>query len=234
MMIEQQEPQQYPPPTPAEYYGPQPPVEPPAPTKKHNRAAWILAAIVGAVILLCLAGIVTAVGLIGGDKPEVTATGVVKPAASAIASAAPAEPVEEPTDADQGSGTTVRVGETLTVSGDADVDYTLVKTEQKLVDKWGDKASRGVFLLIYMKVTVKSGSDYICSCNLSFVTAGGKVYDSTWESFKGHEELDAVDLAAGQHTDGWVVFDVPKAAVAGAKIQLQPNTFQELYGYWQL
>jgi hypothetical protein len=31
-----------------------------------------------------------------------------------------------------------------------------------------------------------------------------------------------------------VVFDVPKAAVAGAKIQLQPNTFQELYGYWQL
>jgi hypothetical protein len=228
MMIEQQEPAQYPPPTSDVYQEPQPPA---TPKKKH--IGWIIAGAVAVIVTLCIGGAIVAVSVVGSsdDTPKVTATG--RPAeVTQPAETEPAEPVAVPSD--NGNGTTARIGETLSLTGTADVDYTLVRTEQKTVDQWGDRADRGVYLLVYFTVKVKSGSEFVYDGKFSYVTAAGKVYDPAFASFRGHDEFSGADVAAGQSTDGWVIFDVPKASLRGAKVQLQANEFEDLYGYWVL
>lgn len=46
----------------------------------------------------------------------------------------------------------------------------------------------------------------------------------------------STQLKAGQNSDGWVVWDMPKAQVKGAKVQLKvASLFSESeYGYWTL
>lgn len=129
-------------------------------------------------------------------------------------------------------GTTV----TATATNGLEIDYTVSKVEQKTVDKWGQKPDKGVYLLAFLKVEVNSGEDFICSCSISFIGPNGKVFEETFAEFKGHDEFKSVDVAAGQRADGWIVWDVPRSALKGGKIQLSLDNWasDNAYGYWTL
>jgi hypothetical protein len=132
---------------------------------------------------------------------------------------------------------TKKVGETLTVSNDATaVEYTLNKVEEKTSDQFGTKPEKGVYLLAYLTVKVTKGSAFVCSAELSFVSSDGKVSNESFGTFKNRPGFESAEVAAGQKTDGWVVFEVPKAEAKKGKIQLQVTNLlsDNEYGYWTL
>jgi hypothetical protein len=129
---------------------------------------------------------------------------------------------------------TAKVGETLTVTGDATEKWTLAKTELAARDEYGSKAEKGTYLLLSMKVTVSEGSTYICGCSLQLVGPDNTVYDPTYATIKNRPDLPATSVGNGQKVAGWVIFDVPNTALKDGRIQLRPNAFQDVYGYWAL
>lgn len=131
---------------------------------------------------------------------------------------------------------TAAVGGTFTVtdSEGLEAEYTLTKTITKTRDEFGDRPKRGIFLLVHVRVVVKSESEFACSCSFQFVTTAGKVYEAHYATFSGYEEFASADLAGGQNSDGWIPFDVPKAALKGGRIGFKPNSFDGEIAYWRL
>ncbi|WP_033338943.1 DUF4352 domain-containing protein [Catenuloplanes japonicus] len=131
----------------------------------------------------------------------------------------------------------VEVGQPLSVSSDTlGATWTLSKPEIKTADDFDSKPEQGRYLLVHLKTEVTKGEAYVCSCDLSVVDAGGKVYEVGYGSFDGKPDYTTASLKAGQNTDGWVVFDVSKEAAESGKIQLRVTSLFEnsAYGYWQL
>lgn len=181
---------------------------------RRNKAAIIGLAALAAVTIACGAGEST----VSGSDTE----------------------ADPPAAAESNTGTqqlTKKVGETLTVSNDSTaVNYTLAKVEQKASDSLGLKPNRGVYLLVQLNVQVTKGDAFVCSCELSFVAKDGTVSEETFASFDGRPTFQSADVAAGQKTSGWIIFDVPKAAVKGGKIQLKVTNLlaDNEYAYWAL
>lgn len=197
----------------------------PTPPKKKSKAwIWISVAVVS-VLVIC--GMLGAAVLFAADD-------AAKQAGLQDGIAAAESPVGEPTTETADQNVTAKVGETLTVTGDATEKWTLVKTEQHARDEWGDKAGKGIYLALQMKVTVTDGSAFICSCSMQFIGPDNTVYDPTYRSIKNHDELPSTDTGNGQKVAGWVVFDLPKSALKGGRIQLKPNVWDDVYGYWAL
>lgn len=131
----------------------------------------------------------------------------------------------------------VKAGQKIQVNTDAlAATYTLSKVEQRSTGEFGTKAENGTYVLAFLRVDVSKGEMFACSCELSLVQADGKVRESTYASFQGKPEFTSTELKAGQNSDGWVVWDMPKAQVKGAKVQLKvASLFSESeYGYWTL
>lgn len=144
-------------------------------------------------------------------------------------------PKPKPTKVNPGADSVVPIGEPITItSGGNAITYTLSQPTQKEATKWGDNPKNGTFLLLYLEVESVAGTVYACDCRLSFVAPSGKVYKVVLRSFEGVDQFENVDINTGQKANGWICFDVHKADLNGAKIQLRPNQIQDLYGYWKL
>lgn len=126
----------------------------------------------------------------------------------------------------------VPFGETLTLtSGSGDeVHYTVTADRTYTKTKYGTKPKNGVLYGIKATIEVIEGSVYACACDFAFVAADGTVYEGSGVQVDGG--LDAVDLNRKQKAVGVVVFDVPAAAVKGAKIELREGTNNQ--GFWEV
>lgn len=115
---------------------------------------------------------------------------------------------------------TAAMGQTVTLkSGDDVVDMTLSDPKQYSKDpKYGQKPQHGVYLTIAVTVQCKSGSHFGSTGEFKLVAADGTAYQA--DLGVGFDTLDFTELSAGQKKSGLIVFDVPKAAVTGAKIQV--------------
>jgi hypothetical protein len=91
MMIEQQEPQQYPPPTPTEYYGPRPPVGPAERVKKPRRRI-VVPTVIGAAAFFI--GLGVGLGAGGGDATSSPTPGTTEVVTVVVT--APPTAVSEP------------------------------------------------------------------------------------------------------------------------------------------
>lgn len=101
--------------------------------------------------------------------------------------------------------------------------------------KFSLKPDRGIFYVVRAGIEVTEGSNYVYAGDFAFIAADGTAYEP--ESGFGFDgALQGVELQAGQKTGGLVVFDVPQAAIAGAKIQLRDGGYNpdSDQAYWQL
>jgi hypothetical protein len=131
----------------------------------------------------------------------------------------------------------VKAGQKLVVTTSAlAATYTLSKVEQRTSDQYDMEPQNGVFVLAFLRVDVSKGEMFACSCELSLVQADGKVRESAYASFRSRPEFESAELKAGQHADGWVMWDMPKSEVKGAKVQLKVASLlsDSEYGYWSL
>ena len=116
----------------------------------------------------------------------------------------------------------VKVGQQIKVDSESlAATYTLSDAQTRATSQYGGQAENGIYLLAHLRIDVAKGETYACACELSLVQADGKVRDSTFASFSGKEDFQPVQLKGGQHQDGWVTWDLPKAALKGAKVQLK-------------
>jgi hypothetical protein len=189
---------------------------PPSTTRPNRSSSW-LAAVVGLALPVVLFGCFYAVL----DRTGGATLGIA--------------PAGNP-----GQKAQAAVGGTLAVTGPKiDIEYTIIATERVNVDDSGRRPTNGVFLLAHAAVRAKKGSVFACGCDFTFVDAGGKVYQQDPRDIAGKPHFESPDLVAGQHTDGWIVFDVPDHALTGGRVEVRPGVHfgykaDSLYGYWQL
>lgn len=135
-----------------------------------------------------------------------------------------------------------KVGQTIALSNELLGDTTAVevtvanaKQYAKEPGSFGSKPEKGVFLVLDVTVVCKQGTYHANPFNFKFVAKDGTVSDQAMTiGFK--PALDAIDLNAGQKTAGKIVFDVSKAAIAGARIQIDGVglDFDKPAAYWAL
>lgn len=134
-------------------------------------------------------------------------------------------------------GQTVTLTNTLFDSTDA-VEITLADPQQHAEDPdaFGFGAPQnGVYLVVNVTVVCTQGTYFASSFNFKFVAADGTVYDTALVlGFEPH--LQTIDLSEGQRTAGSIAFDVPAAALAGARIQVDGIGLDmtEPAAYWAL
>lgn len=111
-------------------------------------------------------------------------------------------------------------GQTVTVKEDflGDVsEYTLVvsgaKTFVKEPGSYGDKPTKGEFLVLDVAVSVTRSDDtvFVLDSDFKFIGADGTAYGTSYQMGFG-ESLSAAELRAGQKAKGKLVFDLPKGA----------------------
>lgn len=95
---------------------------------------------------------------------------------------------------------------------------------------------RGVFYAIRVDVSVASGEEFVYSSDFAFIAADGTAFEASSATYGFPAALTGTRLGAGQKVGGLVVFDVPQAALAGAKIELRPNGsgLSDQQAFWSL
>jgi hypothetical protein len=189
------------------YYAPPPP--------RSRTVLWIVLGVLGAVLLL---------GCFGGCAVLVVA------AADSPAPRASSSPASAPT-----GQVAAKVGQTITVlprhlDEDCEVRYSL--SDVRRVKPTLVAPENGMYVSATLSVKVVKGTEWASDSDLSFVTADGTVYHTTYAGFDN--EFEPVELREGQRKVGLVVFDVPTGALSGGKIQLSSLFDDEPYGYWTL
>lgn len=139
---------------------------------------------------------------------------------------------------------TVKVGTSLDVTTPTySGTYTVSKVEIRsgknghpAVDDAGMPSDKGAWVLAQIRVEITTADTMVCSCDWTLITATKTAYTASYGSFNGHDEFQSLDLNTGQNSSGWLVFDIPPAAVKGATLQLKVSAFFDApaYGYWQL
>lgn len=133
--------------------------------------------------------------------------------------------------------TTVKITQPITVTGDGRTARWTVKSVARDPRDTIQSAGTGrVFVSVHVDVTVTAGETFISSSDLSLITGTGEVVSQTIAIFDDRKELNAADVRAGQHVDGWVFFEAPTAQLAKAKIQLKQMSLfgDDPVGYWTL
>lgn len=210
---------------------PQPPQYPPqyptgafhmnqmAPPPQRGLSTGAILGIVGALVGLLCIGSAVAVALMPKSTPR-SGTGLSTPQ--------PAQTTKGPV--------TAQLGETLVYKsrlGGDEVQYTLAAGKQLTKTKYGTPPDKGAFFSLTTTIQVVKGSAYACACDFALVAKDGTAYEPSGFGFDG--ALEAVQLNAGQKAAGLVVWDLPAAAIAGAKIELRADLFADgNQGFWQL
>jgi hypothetical protein len=175
--------------------------------RSNNKPVIVGLAVVAAVMLAC------------GSRPDVEAGGAGN---AAEAATKPETPV------------TVSMGQKITVNSDGlKATYTLSKPQIKKQDGY-IKPQNGAWFLASLRVDVSAGETYTCGCDLSLVEKDGKVNELGIGGIGGHSDFQPTQLKAGQHAEGWVVFDLPEKNIDGSKVQLKITSLfaDSAYGYW--
>jgi hypothetical protein len=198
---------------------------------------FIAVGVVAAVLLLVTVTLTTQ--FIAAVNRSGSATAPTRQGAQGLGEPAPWTPPAEPTRA-QPTTIVVKLGETLILTrsglGAADeYHFTLTADKQYTRStKYGMRPEKGVYFAVKALIEVKTGSTYACACDFALVATDGAVYEPN-SGFGFTGALDAVTLNAGQRASGLVVFDLPPAALAGARIELREGLFSSgNEGYWQL
>ncbi|MEU8003399.1 DUF4352 domain-containing protein [Catellatospora sp. NPDC049111] len=165
-----------------------------------------------------------AVGLACGVKPQQSnVTGAGTPAASAPTASAESAP-------------TAKLGQSIETSGglgDNRVAYTVSKLTRHTVapDSALVRPKKGVFVAITVEVKVSAGKTYACFCDFALVAADGTLFEPVLP-FGFDTGMQSVTLNTGEKAGGVVVFDVPKDAADGLRVQLRPDITNDVRGYW--
>ncbi|WP_155374971.1 DUF4352 domain-containing protein [Catellatospora vulcania] len=167
--------------------------------------------------------IAAAVGLACGVKPQQSSVTGSTPAASA--------PVASP-----GSAPTAKLGQSIETSGglgDNRVAYTVSKVARHTVapDSVLVRPKKGLFVAITVEVKVTAGKTYACFCDFALVAVDGTLFEPVLP-FGFDAGMQSVTLNAGEKAGGVVVFDVPKDAADGVRVQLRPDITNDVRGYW--
>jgi hypothetical protein len=135
-----------------------------------------------------------------------------------------------------------KVGQTVTLTNDGLGDKTTVKVTvakptqyAKEPGDFGSKPEHGVFLVLDVTVVCDEGTYHANPFNFKFVASDGTVSEGAFTvGFK--PSLNATDLSAGQKVAGKIVFDVPKAALKGGRIQIDGMglDYDKPAAYWAL
>jgi hypothetical protein len=147
-----------------------------------------------------------------------------------------------PSAAPEKTTTTATVGQTVTLARDllgdkTTVDVTVANATQftREPGDYGSKPEHGVFLVLDVTVVCKAGTYGANPFNFKFVAKDGTVSEGALTvSFK--PALNLTDLSAGQKVAGKIVFDVPKAALAGGRVQIDGIglDYDKPAAYWAL
>jgi hypothetical protein len=184
----------------------------------------VLLIVGGLVALLCVGGIVAA-----ATSPDTSNRG----------SRSTTAPTGGPTAAaDAPKSKTAQLGQTIEFIGALGgqvVNYTLVADKTYTTSpKYNQKPEKGLYYVVNATIEAKKGSAYASVYDFAFIAADGSVFEATL-ALGFDNVLTAAQLNEGQKTAGLVVFDVPQAALAGAKIELRADFFSSGdAGYWQL
>jgi hypothetical protein len=246
-------PPQYPP----GYAAPPPPGGPPVsappgaypqpPAKKKGIGTLGALGIAAGITLLLCCGIGLVSSLVKNDKPSTTtrdtAVDQTAPAADATTGAAPAVPAAPTTAAEKlppppapDGPPTVKLGQKITVDGfGGSSEFTVRAGKQHTSAPQSSffKPDNGIFYAAPVEIKAIKGSVYACPCDFALIAKDGTVYEGTI-GIGFDNALDPAQLNAGQRTTGVVVFDVPKAALAGGRIELREGLGNQPRGYWQL
>lgn len=138
--------------------------------------------------------------------------------------------------------TTAKVGQTVTLSNSLLSDKTTIavtlanpKQYTREPGEFGSKPEKGVFLTVDVTAVCKEGSYDVNPLNFKFVAKDGTASDyAPTLGFK--PVLDATSISAGQKVSGKLVFDIPKSAVSGGRIQIDGVglDFDKPAAYWAL
>ncbi len=186
-------------------------------------------------------------------RSKIVVIGLSLLAALAIACGAGSGDTESSVDGDpQGDGVatseapqgpaTAAMGQTVTLTNtflnDTDAVEVTLANPQQFTEAPGSSfftPSNGIYLVIDVTVVCTQGTYTSNPAAFKLVAADGTVYD--WDLGVGFDgTLSFTELNAGQRTTGKIVFDVPEAALAGAKIQLDGIglDFDEAAAFWTL
>jgi hypothetical protein len=129
---------------------------------------------------------------------------------------------------------TVQIGQPLTVEpAGSTATFTLSKPAIREDAQNGIKPENGAFLVAFVKVEVAKGK-VTCPCDLPLVQADGTARERAFGSFDDLTPFEPTEVVAGKPVEGWVVWDLPKDKIDGAKVQLKigPQSAPQEFGSW--
>ena len=202
----------------------QPPPQPP----NRGMSSWAIVGISVAVfaVLACVGGAV--LSATGGDKTPGGVTVTDGPEAATGTHEATTAPTAK----------TAQLGQTLIFTGafgGTEIHYTLAADKTYTTSTRFDlKPEKGVFFAVAATIEAKKGSAFATPIDFALIAADGTVYEPSG-SLGFANALETTQINEGQRKAGLVVFDVPQAALAKAKIELRADFFSSGdAGYWQL
>jgi hypothetical protein len=205
---------------------------PPAPPKRKLTWLWVTLAVLG---LLCAGGI-TVVALVAKGTVDAVNDVLATPSSRGVVEGQ--TPGETPGETKPTGPVTAKMGQSITVdatvfgTGDQVLTYTVANGRALRAPNTFEKPDHGQFYGVNLTVVVKAGNQFACSQDISFVAKDGTVYEPAITSHSG--QFECVELHTGQRKAGLVVFDIPKAALNGGKIQIKAFWDDQPYGYWAL
>jgi len=177
----------------------------------------------GKALIVLLAGLALVVAIAGlaGSRTSRTGRPAVQPATGS-------------TPAGDQAVQTVRQGEAVSVTsrsaGGSDVMlYQISADRQYERSPVGGFRSfgGGVFYAVAVSVTCISGSAVVTPGDFALIGSDGRIYPATagpgWDN-----ALERSVLQPGEKATGLVIYQLPKAAVAGARIRVQKNGYYPL------
>jgi hypothetical protein len=185
-------------------------VQPAARSGGSRFAPWllVLGAVIAAVAVWYLYTTVQHTGGVGATAP--TPTPFV-PAAAAPSADTTQETFSEPPAGD-GLNLTASLGEKVpiqTSSNEALGTVAVIKSKKYSSHDYQTPNKGNVYLGVYVRYDATSGFDYNALDWVAHDSAGAQF---EWEGVDLTPELGSGTLAAGRHKEGWISFQVPKAA----------------------
>ena len=195
-----------------------------------SRPSWLIPTIVAGLAVLLLGAIAVGIVLI--------ATIQGRPAASAKPSPSPSwSPYYWPTATTSPTpdDVSVELGDQLVSEGSSGSEVRYVVTAATAPrNRFGQPPEKGSYYAVRLKAEVITGSAYVYGGSVALVAADGQVYEGAGVSVGFDGALDAVDLNAGQKTEGLVIFDIPKGAEVHGRIELRTGALSSNQAYWRL
>ena len=199
---------------------------PAPPPQQRSRTPLLIGGLV--VLVVVLAGTVAVLATRTSGDTSNAAAAASPSWTSIFATTAPAATYSPPPPRE----ISVPFGEVLTLTSNAgdEVNYTVMADRTYTKTKYGTKPEKGILYGIKVTIEVVDGSTYACACDFALIASDGTVYEGS--GFQVNGGLEAVDLNRKQKAAGIVVFDIPAAALKGARIELREGSTNQ--GFWEV